>query len=111
MSPATMAAMIPPNVTTAPSSPAHDSLPERLRLAPGRATLWRSPTCLQLGLDPQRAMILDNLPEPLAALLKRMDGMCSTTELLAEAQAAGSSRDDALALLTDLHRCGLVQQA
>lgn len=28
-------------------------LPERLRLAPGRAALWRSPTCLQLGLDHQ----------------------------------------------------------
>ncbi len=87
------------------------SLPERLRLAPGRATLWRSPTCLQLGLDQQRAMVLDDLPEPLAALLKRMDGVRSTAELLTEAQAAGSSRRDAITMLVDLHRCGLVQDA
>ncbi|MGH3866227.1 MAG: ThiF family adenylyltransferase [Pseudonocardiaceae bacterium] len=86
-------------------------LPERLRLAPGRAALWRSPTCLQLGLDQQRAMVLDNLPEPLAALLKRMDGIRSTAQLLTEAQAAGSSRSDALTMLVELHQCGLVQDA
>jgi hypothetical protein len=40
-----------------------------------------------------------------------MDGVRSTTELLAEAQAAGSSRGDALAMLADLHRNGLVRDA
>ncbi|MGH3765145.1 MAG: ThiF family adenylyltransferase [Pseudonocardiaceae bacterium] len=87
------------------------AVPERLRLAPGRAALWRSPTCLQLGLDHQRAVVLDDLPGSLAALLKRMDGVRSTTELLTEAQAAGSSRHEALAMLGDLHRLGLVQEA
>jgi ThiF family len=95
----------------APSEPVPPEVPERLRLAPGRTALWRSPTSLQLGLDPQRAMVLDDLPEPLAALLKRMDGVCSTTELLTEAHAAGSSRRDALTMLGELHRCGLVQEA
>ena len=85
-------------------------VPEQLRLAPGRVALWRSPTCLQLGLDPQHAMVLDELPEPLATLLKRMDGVCSTTELLDEAQAAGFSRIEALTMLAELHRCGLVQE-
>jgi hypothetical protein len=47
----------------------------------------------------------------LAALLKRMDGIRSTAELLTEAQAAGSSRADALTMLAELHRCGLVQEA
>jgi len=96
---------------TAPSTLAPSRLPERLRLAPGRTTVWRSPTSLQLGLDPRRAMVLDELPEPLAALLKRMDGVHSTAELVAEAQAAGSSSDDALTMLADLHRSGLVQDA
>ncbi|MGH4024528.1 MAG: ThiF family adenylyltransferase [Pseudonocardiaceae bacterium] len=86
-------------------------LPERLRLAPGRVALWRSPTALQLGLDPQRAMVLDDLPDPLAALLRRMDGVRSTAELLAEAQAAGSPPDAGVAMLTDLHRAGLLQDA
>jgi hypothetical protein len=95
----------------AQSAAAPRDVPEQLRLAPGRVALWRSPTCLQLGLDPQRAMVLDELPEPLAALLRRMDGVRRTTELLNEAQAAGSSRREALAMLADLHQCGLVQEA
>ncbi len=78
---------------------------------PGRVALWRSPSSLQLGLDPQRAMVLDELPEPLAALLRRMDGIRSTAELLAEAEAAGSPPGDGAAMLTDLHRAGLVQDA
>jgi hypothetical protein len=84
------------------------SLPERLRLAPGRAAVWRSASCLQLGLDPQRAMVLDGLPEPLATLLKRMDGVRSTAELIATAETAGSPAGDALAMLTDLHHSGMV---
>ncbi|MFN2496599.1 MAG: ThiF family adenylyltransferase [Pseudonocardiaceae bacterium] len=87
------------------------ALPERLHLTPGRAALWRSPTCLQLGVDPHDAMVLDGLPEPLAALLRRMDGIRSTSELLAEAEAAGSPPGDGAAMLTDLHRAGLVQDA
>jgi hypothetical protein len=56
-------------------------------------------------------MVLDGLSAPLAALLKRIDGMCSTTELLTEAQAAGASRSEALMMLAELHRRGLVQEA
>jgi bacteriocin biosynthesis cyclodehydratase domain-containing protein len=106
--------MISPNDSAASptsSDTALSDVPEQLRLAPGRVALWRSPTCLQLGLDPQHAMVLDQLPQPLAALLKRMDGVCPTTELLDEAQAAGFSRNDALTMLANLHRCGLVQEA
>lgn len=86
-------------------------LPERLRLAPGRAVLWRSPTALQVGLDPQQAMVLDDLPRPLAALLRRMDGIRGTADLLAEAEVAGSPPGDGFRMLTDLRRAGLVQDA
>lgn len=91
--------------------PTEHSLPERLRLAPGRVALWRSRTALQLGLDPQRAMVLDDLPDPLATLLRRMDGVRSTAELLAEAQAAGAAPGAGVAMLADLHRAGLLQDA
>ncbi len=101
--------MSPPSTTVTLSDDI--VVPERLRLAPGRVALWRSPSCLQLGLDQQRAMVIDDLPEPLAALLRRIDGIRSTTELVTEAQAAGSPRHDALSMLADLHRCGLVQEA
>jgi len=96
---------------TAPNGATLTDLPARLRLAPGRAVLWRSPTCLQLGVDPQRAMVLDGLPEPLAALLRRMDGVRSTVELLTEAETAGSPAGDAAAMLADLYQAGLVQDA
>jgi len=48
--------MISPSSTVASSASTlpDPAVPERLRLAPGRAALWRSPTCLQLGLDDQR---------------------------------------------------------
>lgn len=105
-----------PTTTTAPTGiaptgAALTDLPARLRLAPGRAVLWRSPTCLQLGLDPHRAMVLDDLPEPLAALLRRLDGVRSTAELLTEAEAAGSPAGDGIAMLADLYQAGLVQDA
>ncbi|MGH3874079.1 MAG: ThiF family adenylyltransferase [Pseudonocardiaceae bacterium] len=93
-------------------SPATPSaLPAQLRLAPGRTAVWRSPTCLQLGLDPQRAMALDGLPAPLAELLRHMDGSRSTAELVTEAEKAGSTAGAALAMLTDLYRRGLVADA
>lgn len=103
-SPATTSTSILPNALLC-------DVPDRLRLAPGRVALWRSPSCLQLGLDQQHAMVLDDVPAPLATLLKRMDGIRSTAELVTEAQAAGCSRRDALMMLADLHRCGLVQEA
>jgi bacteriocin biosynthesis cyclodehydratase domain-containing protein len=109
MTPSATAAL-PVTAVLADDSPPPD-LPQRLRLAPGRVTLWRSPTCLQFGLDQQRAMVLDDLSEPLAALLQRMDGIRSTAELLTEAQRAGSSRREALTMLVELHRCGLVHDA
>jgi hypothetical protein len=101
------------NLPTSAAAPAQRGaqLPERLRLAPGRAALWRSTTCLQLGVDPHRAMVLDGLPEPLATLLRRMDGIRRTTDLLAEAEAAGASPEEGRGMLTELHRAGLVQDA
>jgi hypothetical protein len=86
-------------------------LPERLRLAPGRAAVWRSPTCLQIGLNPQHAVVLENLPGPLTALLKQMDGVRCTTELIDQANRAGVPRHEATTVLTELYRHGLIREA
>ncbi|MFZ0119433.1 MAG: hypothetical protein WAN20_11040 [Pseudonocardiaceae bacterium] len=82
--------MTPPSATETLTDASLPDLPQRLRLAPGRVALWRSPSCLQLGVDQQRALVLDDLPAPLAALLKRMDGIRTTAELVTEAQDAGA---------------------
>lgn len=87
------------------------TLPERLRLAPGRAALWRSPTCLQIGLNPRHAVVVEQLPGPLAELLKQMDGVRRTPELIDQAVRAGMARHEAAAVLTDLYRHGLIQEA
>lgn len=83
-------------------------LPRRPRLAPGRSVLWRSPDCVQLGLRQRHAVVLDGLPAPLAALVRGMDGTVGTAALVAGAVAAGADRADALAVLRELHRAGLV---
>ncbi|MGH3979032.1 MAG: hypothetical protein ACRDRZ_08545 [Pseudonocardiaceae bacterium] len=89
-------------------TPTSPQLPRRPRLAPGRSVLWRSPDCVQLGLHAAHAVVLDGLPVPLAALVRGMDGTLGTAALLARAVADGADRADALAVIGELHRAGLV---
>jgi len=84
-------------------------LPRRPALAPGRTVLWRAPDCVQLGLDGPHAMVLDGLTAPMAALLRAMDGSRDTAHLVAEAVTAGGDRAEVLAVITELHRAGLVR--
>ncbi|MPZ66668.1 MAG: TOMM precursor leader peptide-binding protein [Pseudonocardiaceae bacterium] len=91
--------------TTEP--PSTGSLPEWLRLAPGRSVLWRSRDCVQLGLADVHAMVLEGLSTPLATLLRSMDGTRSTTQLLADAVAAGAVLAELRAVLDELVSAGL----
>lgn len=84
-------------------------LPRRPALAPGRTVLWRAPDCVQLGLGGPHAMVLDGLTAPMAALLRAMDGSRDTTHLVADAVTAGADPADVLAVITELHRAGLVR--
>lgn len=85
-------------------------LPEWLRLAAGRSVLWRSHDCVQLGLAEVHAMVLDGLSTPLATLLRSMDGTRSTTQLLADAVAAGAALAELRAVLDELVSAGLVTE-
>jgi hypothetical protein len=80
----------------------------RPTLLPGLPRVWRSPSTLQLGLDPARAVLID-LPDARAAhLLDLLDGTRSERVLLAQAADAGIAAGDARELLDTLHAAGLV---
>lgn len=60
--------------------------PQTFREAPVRlraplAVLWRSPGVLQLGLDPDCALVLDGVPEPLADVAQVLATPHTTTSL------------------------------
>lgn len=78
----------------------------RLRLAAGRTPLRRGDNSLQLGIDPDHALVVDDLAPGQAELLCRLDGQLSNDDLIA---ATGADREPALRLLTDLLDAGLVQ--
>ncbi len=100
--------VVPPTETVlAETEIAH--LPRRPCLAPGRTVLWRAPDCVQLGLSGPHAMVLDGLTAPMAALLRGMDGSRDIIHLIGEAATAGADPTEALAVITELHRAGLVR--
>ncbi|HEX4723191.1 MAG TPA: TOMM precursor leader peptide-binding protein [Pseudonocardiaceae bacterium] len=62
-----------------------DRLPERPRLLAGLPVLRRTAGETQIGTDPRHAVVVTGLPEPVAALLHRLDGRHTTDELMARA--------------------------
>jgi hypothetical protein len=83
----------------------------RPTLIPGLPRAWRSPSDLQLGTDPARAVLL-HLPDPRAAkLLDLLDGTRPERVVLVRAGELGIPPADARALLDALEAAGLVLPA
>jgi hypothetical protein len=70
-------------------------------LCPGLRLLRRSATVLQIGVDPGRALVVDDCPA-LRAVLAAMDGVRRANEVIDAAVAAGVDEADAAAALTAL---------
>ncbi len=51
--------------------------------------VWRSRTCVQFGVDPGRAVVVDGVDEPTVRALLGLDGGRTETEVLAAAAADG----------------------
>lgn len=80
----------------------------RPTLIPGLPRFWRTPGELQLGLDPEHAVLLQ-LPDPRAAgVLDLLDGRHSERLVLTRAAEWGVPTSETLALLDLLHSAGLV---
>lgn len=80
-------------------------------LKPALVRLWRDGSCVQLGLDAQRAVVLDGVSDAVGTLLDLLDGSRDWADVLATAVARGCDRDDASALLDGLLARGLLDDA
>jgi hypothetical protein len=80
----------------------------RLTLLPNLRLLWRGPHSLQLGVDPDRALVLTFSAPGAARILKLLDGSRTVDEVLEQAQASfGLAPADTSALLSALIAAGL----
>ena len=72
--------------------------------------VWRSDQALQLGLDPDRAVVVDEIDEPIAKALLGLDGTRTEAEVLAGAAETGLDPDLVEDLLTDLRTAGVLAE-
>ena len=83
----------------------------RPTLLPGVALSWRGPRTLQIGTDPDRAVVVD-LPDPRAArVLDMLDGSRPDREVVQRAAAFGLSAGEARSLIDTLTAAGYVLPA
>jgi bacteriocin biosynthesis cyclodehydratase domain-containing protein len=61
-----------------------------------------------VGLDPDTAVVVEDLPPPLATMLDELGAPAPSDQVIERAVARGAHRQDALALLAQLHGCGAV---
>jgi bacteriocin biosynthesis cyclodehydratase domain-containing protein len=87
------------------------ALPAAVRLARHRSVLPLCPTARVVGLDPETALVVDDLPPPLAALLDRLDRPAVTAELVAAATAGGVPAEIVRDLLVRLVEAGALVDA
>ena len=111
---------LPPRVPQPPPERGAGSVDARAR-TPGRGSgrpllpaalrpVWRSDQALQLGLDPDRAVVVDGIDEPIAKALLGLDGTRTEAEVLAGAAETGLDPDLVGELLTDLLSAGVLAQ-
>ncbi|MBV9920059.1 MAG: TOMM precursor leader peptide-binding protein [Pseudonocardia sp.] len=91
--------------------PAARALPAAVRLARHRSVLPLGPTARVVGLDPETALLVDDLPPPLAALLDRLDRPLIVAELLSAATTAGVPTEIVHDLFVQLVQAGALVDA
>jgi bacteriocin biosynthesis cyclodehydratase domain-containing protein len=104
-----------PTTPTAPTPPHPppdpDELPALLGLRPHQRVFPLGPGARFVGLDPDTAVVVAELPPALAAMLDELDVPTPRDQLVERAVARGAGRPDALALLAELLRAGTVVDA
>lgn len=97
----------------APTDPAGSRpLPARLVLAPHHRVLVRGPDSRQLGLDPARGRVLEDLCPATASMVDELGpAPVDTAALLRRAAVRGADRAAAASLLAALLRAGLLRDA
>ena len=83
----------------------------RPMLKPALVPMWRTPSALQLGLDPAHARVVEGFDDSSRLVLALLDGTRDLEQIHAEAGAAGADRSTVDGLLDTLRRCSLVDDA
>jgi hypothetical protein len=78
----------------------------RPQLKPALRRVWRDAATIQLGLDPERAVVIGGLDEPATRLLDSLDGSRDIAGLQEAAAGWGLPPQRAGALIDLLHRTG-----
>jgi bacteriocin biosynthesis cyclodehydratase domain-containing protein len=86
-------------------------LPRTLRLAPYRSLMPRGPSSRLVGLDPRTALVVDDLPPPLARMLDELAAPADGAELVARAVRGGAPAAAAQGLLERLVEAGALVDA
>jgi hypothetical protein len=86
--------------------PAFPPLPDRPQLLPGTPVLVRAPDEVQVGIDPDRAVLLRGAGP--RRLVSRLDGVRGLPELHRCGAAAGLAAQEVETVLQALHRAGLL---
>jgi bacteriocin biosynthesis cyclodehydratase domain-containing protein len=87
------------------------ALARRPTLLPALRRLWRDPHRLQLGTDPDRAVLLELTDPGCARLLDLLDGSRTEASVLREASRNGVAPAEAAAILAALRVAGFVHDA
>lgn len=84
---------------------------DRPTLLPHLRPLWRDRTTLQLGTDPERAVVVEFTQPVSARILGLLDGTRTDRAVAAEAAALGISADQVAGVLTALRQAGVLLSA
>ncbi|WP_344883545.1 hypothetical protein [Allokutzneria multivorans] len=71
-----------PAIARKKNLPPRRPLPRRPRLLPGLPVLWRGDSTVQIGVDPRRAVVVDELSPDMARALRELDGRHTLRHLL-----------------------------
>lgn len=85
--------------------------PVRPLLKPALRRVWRDESTLQLGVDPQHAVVIGGLNVPETRLVESLDGTADRAGVLARAAGLGLDPWRAEQLLGLLHRSGVLDDA
>ncbi|NUT52823.1 MAG: hypothetical protein HOV94_36885, partial [Saccharothrix sp.] len=64
-----------------PGQAADVDLPQRPRVLPGLPLLRRRADVVQIGTDPRHAVLVEDVPEPMASVLLGLDGRATLDDL------------------------------
>lgn len=85
-------------------------LPNRPRVLPGLPLLRRRDDVVQIGTDPRHAMIVEDVPAPMASVLLGLTGRYTLSELREQLSDHGDQASELVGVLHGLAGAGLVEE-